>query len=1348
MVSPNRLKSLMACASNLESLTFIYHFQDQGYRKSLWTQTDFAEFPSLKEIDLCSWGDRSLDAKGDSWSGVNTAECIIRQAPNLEMVRIKDPETAPQWLHTLCHERNIKLEPTAYHQKGSEVVQAPKPAAQEEHGQSASIEAVEAAVHRQLDTTWMNRYFKHTIEKSPRTLSEYLGSLTHGEGRNQLVYLNNRQLLNALMLHLEQYCAQSDQPIFIANEPRDLACSSRYMRRTGNIGTVETGRGGRMTSFVEGISLSSSSSLPPIIVINNDNFESADNARFNATFDPVHIRKVDKLKLPESVIVIVLMNLGNPKTYKKSDLLSRFAPKYRKHCPLTDSQILEGLPQLTEASHTLDHSSTQSIEFYGQDNWKARLEGYWIMGDQWYWQDGVLSEALDRSTSLVLNNLSADDPNFQWYWAQKLLNYTRLTGREISTYHQSGYAWDSLTQVIEDTATSALGPYLLNAKYLAKFFKHYEPKDPRMIYADGLIETHPGQTLCVYQTGQISTGNKARLFAECRKHNVKLQLLEGPFPIQSSQVTLIQSTDVDHTLDKQFRTSEFLVIDISEVEASQLLGKTAPTFDVDQKKHTFKTSESFLLRELNAGKKIVLKGQFTPALIDSLAPFFVFNSGFSGELTLVSAPNEKFAVFDGCTHIDVLKADKKASLKTQYPDAIELADRLVEACPDDEPYIRLKHRMSYILRHRAEAETHSNLYALSENNWEGLEKLTEDISDVAEDGDVMGQRQQEIEAIWDQESIVVVLGKTGGGKTEFVKRIYPDAHYGLDAIPQWLEEAKHKRSLWVGDEANISPSNWSMFEDLPYSIFYKDQYYPLTPEQAKNIKAMFIGNPYSYGGERKIATLFLRCGNTCIFDPLPAHFIGQEILEPLFAGIDLAPAPILTPILSAYTFMARLPSHMVLVTPRELCTMTLLTISTCLAYPEVAPQDIAYFFVYHMTKAIVYEQHARAFTNAFPEKPIWQPKVEHTIASDDFFLTDSRKIVLQLLEAFMRLRHFKQDPRRTKEQKVSGLGIFLIEGEPAQGKSVLLDSVLVEEDPIYVPSGGEPEEKKKQYLFGFRRGRAMRSDEINASAMFEKEMNTLLSGYDFETNELAEVPGFMVFASQNPITMDGRRAMSNAEARRTFTWKLENYTPPELCDIAVHHGMSPMYAKPFVNKFLRVVHEQIVNDETPWTVRELVALVKEARKDAALMIQKTWRKFMHWDTISHLKRAQHQELLERQQQELLERQRRELDQQHVALLEKQNQQCSSAPNNRSRYVQNPSPAVTQSSWLIRFLPELIGGLLFLAGVALLMNAMIPMTAAAGLMAVGVGLFAISRIRACQTGAEEPNGSMGVPTAAA
>ena len=131
MVSPNRLNSLMACASNLESLTFIFHFQDQGYRNSLWTQTNFAEFPSLKEIDLCSWGDRSLDAKDDSWYGVNTAECIIRQAPNLEMVRIQDPETAPQWLRTLCGS-NIALEPTAYRKKGSEVIQAPKQEAQEE----------------------------------------------------------------------------------------------------------------------------------------------------------------------------------------------------------------------------------------------------------------------------------------------------------------------------------------------------------------------------------------------------------------------------------------------------------------------------------------------------------------------------------------------------------------------------------------------------------------------------------------------------------------------------------------------------------------------------------------------------------------------------------------------------------------------------------------------------------------------------------------------------------------------------------------------------------------------------------------------------------------------------------------------------------------------------------------------------------------------------------------------------------------------------------------------------------------------------------------------------------------
>ncbi|MCX7090492.1 MAG: hypothetical protein NTU48_03465 [Legionellales bacterium] len=1351
-LSPERLNSFVACAVNLDSITFLYHIQD-GDRKIIWRPSDFEKLP-FKEIDLCSWGDR----KPDEWHGASTAEAIIRQSPKLEKIRITDPENAPIWLKQLCIERTIALEPTAYFAKGSEVKKdtqsQPEPASQ-----SAPIEAVDAVVHRQQSTQWMNRYFQRATEDVPHTLDSYLQSLTTGEGRNQLVYLKNRLSLNALMLHLEQYCEGKEQPVYPANEPKDLICSSRYMKREGDVGRIRPGPGGKMVVFLA--NKARGSQLPAIIIVNQDNFEAADNGRFNPVFDPPKVRKAGKdVPIPESAIVLVLMNLENPNTYAKADLLSRFAPKYRKHCPLPDDRLLEGLPQITQAPKGLP-ADTASIEFFGQENWRARMDGRWIMGEQFHWQEGVSSDALHSGSSLVLKNLEVEDPNFQWYWARTLLNHNRETGQIVTTYAASGYDWEVLNQALEwSDAETMTAPFLLNGRYLSKFFKHYESEDPKMIYADGLVETLAGQTIDVYQTGPISLGNKARLLAECLKYDVKIRLSEGPFSLLAYQASVTLTTDIDYSLESLFGSAD-IVIDISECEAAQLLGKTVPTYDDHSQKYTFQTSPSFLRTNLAAGKHVVLKGQFTQALVDSLASFLLFQHALPGFLSLVTTPDSKFDFCAGVVLETVDKEDKKRALYAKYPTEIELVDRLLANCPDNEPYVRLNQRMRYMLRQqrRGVVLDHPNLYEFSQKNWDGLEKLSERASDREVD-DVMAQRGQELESILADEQMVVVLGKTGGGKTEFMKRRYPDAHYGLSKISTWLAEGQRKPSKLVMDEATIAKSNWTMFEGLPHSMFWNGKYHQLN----KNHQVIFIGNPYSDGGERRLATLFLRHGNTCIFDPLTAKFIGQDILEPLFAGTQVEPTAVLPTILYAYDFIARLPSHSVLVTPRELCTMTLLSISTKLAvvYQDVPPQDIACFFAYYMTKALVYEQHPRAFLHAFPAKPVWEPTVEHTIASDDFLLTDSRKIVLQLLEAFVRLRHFKQAPNRTKEQKISGLAFFVLEGEPAQGKTVLLDSVLSEENPVYLSTITDPEKRTQPLLDAFRTGRAVRMDEMNTVALSEQDMNTIMSGYDFETNEMADESGFMGFVSQNPITLDGRRAMTNAEARRAFTWKLENYTVPELCKIAEHHGMSGLYAETFVNKFMREVHTQKVHDETPWTVRELIALVKDVRKDSVITIQTQFRRYHQRGTLQEMRRAEQlrwQELQAEQlqqqalqaeqlrQQELqAEKQQQRLQTQKAKLTaSRQNQGGAvshgsqnavpvAVPSNRSPA---PTPPPIHHSWLIRFLPELTGALLFLAGVALLMSAG-SVGLAVGLMAAGVGLFAVGRVRAWRA-QEEPLG---------
>lgn len=60
------------------------------------------------------------------------------------------------------------------------------------------------------------------------------------------------------------------------------------------------------------------------------------------------------------------------------------------------------------------------------------------------------------------------------------------------------------------------------------------------------------------------------------------------------------------------------------------------------------------------------------------------------------------------------------------------------------------------------------------------------------------------------------------------------------------------------------------------------------------------------------------------------------------------------------------------------------------------------------------------------------------------------------------------------------------------------------------------------------------------------------------------------------------------------------------------------------------------------------------------------------------------------------------------------------------------PQSTPQHWLIRFLPELSGGLLFLAGIALLIINPTTATLAVGLMTAGIGFFTGSQIRVHMT----------------
>ena len=148
-------------------------------------------------------------------------------------------------------------------------------------------------------------------------------------------------------------------------------------------------------------------------------------------------------------------------------------------------------------------------------------------------------------------------------------------------------------------------------------------------------------------------------------------------------------------------------------------------------------------------------------------------------------------------------------------------------------------------------------------------------------------------------------------------------------------------------------------------------------------------------------------------------------------------------------------------------------------------------------------------------------------------------------------------------QKGGGLGGLIIEGAPGIGKSELVIAGLIargyqeehdftqltaKENPFYrMPVSMALSEKEALLIKAFHEGAVVMIDEINSSPMMERLLNDLLMGKNPKGQVGDTVkPGFMIIATQNPVTMAGRRAASTAILRRCISYDLPEFKPDEI----------------------------------------------------------------------------------------------------------------------------------------------------------------------------------------------------------
>lgn len=700
--------------------------------------------------------------------------------------------------------------------------------------------------------------------------------------------------------------------------------------------------------------------------------------------------------------------------------------------------------------------------------------------------------------------------------------------------------------------------------------------------------------------------------------------------IKNDKSEIYLSSDIHYTvsnLKNKLKNIPLAEIDVSELEAQDLLDRTQAK--MDGLEYLFTNRKNALFLALKEGKTVILKGKFKAELIDNLASLCVPDAHLwingqkivlEGKLILVSEPDKAFD-FSSCTNEnekEILehKTQLINEIKYALKDSFELSEQQKIY---DWLNTRSSIQLSTILKYLKAGGLDPR------NNWEGLINLDNkkdkilnmDLSLKASE-DFKGERFKQIDAVLRgtrNNPFVFVAGSTGVGKSSFIQKELekiPDSPYkiyvGIENIQQWAENTKNADYpvLFI-DEANIDAGDFKNYEglfDTPPHMLINGKDIILTDKH----KVIFAGNPLSYGS-RKLPSLFNDYGGSIIFPPMAPAYLYHKVLKPILSTYKLLSDEsqdlIGAHILSVYQKIVEMTEDSVLITARELQMMALLIMTKLEATQDLNEQTVANI-IKRIAEPLIPNKHKESFEKFCVKKWGALNEIEPvdrfipaTASTDAFLVTVSRRSIENEFNDFLALRQLK---RKTTEDAIKiapGLGGIVLEGEPGLGKSEFVINLLVKkgfkekslesvigatdlsQNYFYkMPVSMQAADKEKLLLRAFHEGSVVIIDELNSSPMMEKLLNALLMGYDLEGNP-ARNPGFMIIATQNPISMAARQAASSAVEHRFIKRIFHPYTDIEMKDIVHHRGLSMRESEDMVEDYSRVRQYAIDNHKEP-----------------------------------------------------------------------------------------------------------------------------------------------------------------------
>ncbi len=892
------------------------------------------------------------------------------------------------------------------------------------------------------------------------------------------------------------------RPVFYIDSPEKIDISKQTIKIRPEDGEIIIDPKGFFADFLTEtrayIVSQGNVALPPLLVVNWSSFSAAQRVAANTMLDEIATINGEKL---DGIKIVSLCD----RDVNDISFISRHQEVF--------SIELDSV----EPSVSREEAAVIKVDLEGFDDWQSKLFGeIYLEGNKNKWRKSDFVRSLEdrKGINFVINNC-AKNKDLEYFLAQaKVFGYLSYQGYKIhfgqevvvrvenKSFDFSQFSSERIK--IWQNVTIDKGPkncHIINPQLFDLLLFKKEIADGGYRELDGLIKAAAaklsdemsGEVLRIFISDDLTKAQYYCLFRQAQEQNIHLEIFLAPqirlFDDIARKVTIVES--------------EVVCEEKSEIFAGIL-------FSSDCTKSMQKALKNSPMALVVDVEDCAYQDLFTSI------SFKITGHDFTDF-------KERESQF-----IQFLKNGKKIILKGEFSDSLlqMLKPHLVEDYA--------KNLLLIIENKKSLAKT--TLSWLDKRDYfVDVFEVSADAKNVVEeprieDGQEFIKKRQEIFlAALSANQMVALVGKSGVGKSSLVAMYEQDPQYKIyrdfDDLASWAEDESEQTKILFIDESNIVKSHLTMFEQLKNggnkTIFYQGRFYQLSDKH----KVVFACNPKEFGGGRVDQKLFSDNAVLQIrLQHLSSEYIYQLLQDDIYDKFDYKG--------KTEDFRQKFKSF---------CLDEIGKYQQVLGMKrEITIRELQEYALKYLAKAAC---RARSESRFGPD--------ESLCLQTGYFVSTSATIAIErdLFEC-LRVREFQQ--KNILPQ--GGTNGILLEGLSGLGKSSMIKAYLEtykKGEYIKIESNLPYQKQEELIIEAFENGQIIWIDELDSCVNngIEKLLNSVLDGVHPKIKDFKPRPGFMLIASVNGISEEGRYLIGPALRHRLHCPRLSEFTEYTQSDI-------------------------------------------------------------------------------------------------------------------------------------------------------------------------------------------------------